>query len=270
MNRAHREIELPGVRLRYRDEGAGRAVVLVHGWTLDLDAWEPQLPLAAELRLVRYDRRGFGRSSGLPSPAADVDDLRALLYALGIVSPLLVGHSQGARVVLEFAARHPGVARGLVLDGAPPLAAAGDAVSDLPMDEFRRVAARDGLEAFRRTWSAHALTQLVTGDARARGLLAQILARYPGRDLIDGQDPEPGSETLPASALARIGTPALIVNGARDTVTRLRAGRALQAALPSADQVIIPQAGHLPNLDAPQAYNQLMSDFARRHLPAAA
>src|SRR5262245_52874735 len=162
MNRAHRELELPGARLRYRDDGAGRAVVLVHGWTLDLDAWEPQLPLAAEMRLVRYDRRGFGRSPGMPSLAADIEDLRALLTALGIVSPLLVGHSQGARVVLEFAARHPGVASGLILDGAPPLAAAGETVADLPMDEFRRVAARDGLDAFRRAWSGHALAQLVT------------------------------------------------------------------------------------------------------------
>src|SRR5262245_43528950 len=98
MNRAHRELELPGVRLRSRDEGTGRAVVFIHGWTLDLDMWEPQLPLASELRLVRYDRRGFGGSTGLPSLATDVDDLRALLHSLGIVSPLLVGMSQGARV----------------------------------------------------------------------------------------------------------------------------------------------------------------------------
>ena len=64
MNSAHRELQLPGARLRYRDEGAGRAVVFVHGWTLDLDVWEPQPPLAAELRVVRYDRRGFGLSTG--------------------------------------------------------------------------------------------------------------------------------------------------------------------------------------------------------------
>ena len=130
MNRAHRELQLPGARLRYRDDGAGRAVVFVHGWTLDLDVWDPQLALAAELRVVRYDRRGFGLSSGIPSLDSDIDDLRALLDALGVVSPLLVGMSQGARVVLEFAARHPGVASGLVLDGPPPLAATGDPHAD--------------------------------------------------------------------------------------------------------------------------------------------
>src|SRR3954468_19020555 len=117
----HRELEISGARLRYRDEGAGHAVVFVHGWTLDLEVWEPQAPLAAELRVVRFDRRGFGLLSGEPSLAADVTDLAAVLQALQIESPLLVGMSQGARVVLEFAARHLHAASGLVLDGPPPL-----------------------------------------------------------------------------------------------------------------------------------------------------
>src|SRR5262245_56724780 len=192
MNSAHRELQVPGARLRYRDDGAGRAVVLVHGWTLDLDVWEPQAALASELRVVRYDRRGFGLSGGQPSLEADVADLRDLLAALGIVSPLLVGMSQAARVVLEFAARHPGVARGLVLDGPPPLAATatetqgGAEIADLPMANFREIATRDGLDAFRRAWSAHPLTQLVTQDAHSHALLARILARYPGRDLLEG------------------------------------------------------------------------------------
>ena len=270
MNRAHRELQLPGARLRYRDEGAGRAVVLLHGWTLDLDVWEPQLALAAELRVVRYDRRGFGLSSGMPSLAADVEDLGALLGALGVNAPLLVGMSQGARVVLEFAARHPDVASGLVLDGPPPLAATagpgGDA-PDLPMEAFRALAAREGLDAFRRQWSADPLMQLRTGDPNMHALLARMLARYPGRDLSAA---EPPRDTLDAQLLAQVRTPALVVNGARDTGARRRAGQALHAALHFAEHVLIPQAGHLPNLDSPLAYNQIVCAFARRHLPAAA
>jgi pimeloyl-ACP methyl ester carboxylesterase len=267
MNRAHRELQLPGARLRYRDEGAGRAVVFVHGWTLDLDVWEPQTPLAAELRVVRHDRRGFGLSSGMPSLAADVDDLRALLHTLALQAPLLVGMSQGARVVLEFVALHPDVASGLILDGPPPLAATGSEDPDLPMDAFRELAAKDGVDAFRRRWSTHPLTQLHTGDADKHALLARVLARYPGHDLTGA---EVTRETIDAALLARVRTPTLIVNGARDTETRRRAGLALCAALPSAEHVTLPQAGHLPNLDTPFAYNQIVSGFARRHLTAAA
>jgi len=270
MNSAHRELQVAGARLRYRDDGAGRAVVFVHGWTLDLDVWEPQAALAAEMRVLRYDRRGFGLSSGRPSTESDVADLRALLDALGVVSPLLIGMSQGARVVLEFAARHPGCARGLVLDGPPPLAATGEPgaeVPDLPMAAFRDVATRNGLEAFRRLWSAHPLTQLVSHDAQAHALLARILARYPGHDLLEGA---PAREAIDAAQLAQVRTPALIVNGEMDTEVRRRAGLALCATLADADHVLVRHAAHLPNLDAPHAYNQIMIEFARRHLPAAA
>jgi len=262
----HRELQVPGARLRYRDEGSGRALVLVHGWTLDLDVWEPQLPLATELRVVRYDRRGFGLSSGDPSLARDVSDLGTLLSALGVVSPLLVGMSQGARVVLEFAARHPSYVRGLVLDGAPPLVG-GAADDDLSLESLRRLAEHQGLDAFRRAWSMHPLTQLVTVDARMHTLLARILARYPGRDLLANT---PQREAIDRKLLADVRVPVLVVNGARDTEPRRRAGALLRDALPSAEQVLVPNAAHLPNLDAPREYNQLMSGFARRHLPAAA
>ncbi|MEJ0087056.1 MAG: alpha/beta hydrolase [Pseudomonadota bacterium] len=263
MNAADRHLAVPGARLRYRDEGAGPAVVLVHGWTLDLDVWQPQAALAASQRVVRYDRRGFGLSTGKPSLMDDVVDLHTLLGTLGIDHPLLVGTSQGARVVLEFAARHPGAARGLVLDGAPPLADA-----DLPMTLFRELAARSGMAAFRAAWRAHPLTQLLTADPRLHELLAEILARYPGHDLLaPPADPHPGIGEAP---LGRIRTPSLVVNGARDLDSRQRAGLRLQALLPDAEHVFVQEAAHLPNLDAPQRYNQILAEFARRHVPAAA
>jgi pimeloyl-ACP methyl ester carboxylesterase len=258
-----REFAVPGARLRYRDAGAGRAVVFVHGWTLDLDMWEPQAVLAAGHRVLRYDRRGFGLSSGLPSLVDDVADLRALIAGLRVASPLLVGMSQGARVVLEFAARHPGIARGLVLDGPPPLVD-----SDLPIGEFRKLASREGLDAFRREWREHPLTRLLTDDADAHALLARILERYPGHDLMAlAADCR---EAIDIAPLSQVDVPVLVVNGAHDTATRRRAGVALHAALPMAEQAVIPGAAHLPNLDAPRVYNLLLTEFARRHMPAAA
>ena len=263
MNTVDRHLPVPGARLRYRDEGAGPAVVLVHGWTLDLDVWQPQSALATGQRVVRYDRRGFGLSTGVPSLLDDVVDLHTLLGALGVENPLLVGMSQGARVVLEFAARHPGIARGLVLDGPPPLADA-----DLPMTLFRDLAARSGIGVFRAAWRAHPFTQLVTEDPQTRALLAEILARYPGHDLLaPAAGPTPALDEAP---LARMHTPALVVNGARDLDSRQRAGLTLRALLPCAEHVFVQDAAHLPNLDAPLRYNQILSEFARRHLPAAA
>ena len=70
--------------------------------------------------------------------------------------------------------------------------------------------------------------------------------------------------------VADVRVPVLVINGARDTEARRHAGQLLRDALPSAEHVLIPNAAHLPNLDAPREYNQIMSGFARRHLPAAA
>jgi pimeloyl-ACP methyl ester carboxylesterase len=64
--------------------------------------------------------------------------------------------------------------------------------------------------------------------------------------------------------------PVQIINGEQDLDSRLRAGRELAARLPDANRAIIAGAGHLPNLDAPRDYNQIVNEFARRHLPAVA
>lgn len=267
MNAVDRHLAVPGARLRYRDEGAGPAMVFVHGWALDLDIWQPQSPLATAMRVVLYDRRGFGLSTGESSLAADVDDLRTLVAGLKVVRPLLVGMSQGARVVLEFAARHPGIARGLLLDGAPPLAG-----TDVPIAQLRETAARDGMDAFRTLWAAHPLTRLITAGPPERALLARVLARYPGGDLLadPADSPRKIEEYIDDSTLTRVREPVLIVNGEHDLDSRRRAGAELCVRLAHASRAVITGAGHMPNLDAPRDYNHIVSEFARRHLPAVA
>lgn len=107
-----------GVRLRYRDEGTGPCVLLVHGWTLDLEMWEPQVAaLRRDFRLVRLDRRGHGLSAGLPDTAGDAADLAALCRHLGIARCGLIGMSQGARGVLGFASTAPEQVTAMILDG---------------------------------------------------------------------------------------------------------------------------------------------------------
>jgi pimeloyl-ACP methyl ester carboxylesterase len=114
-------IEVDGARLRLRDEGQGFPVLLVHGWALDLDMWQPQVAAwAARMRVLRYDRRGFGLSTGSPSLAADMRDIESLLRRLNLQRVAIVGMSQGARGAMCAAA---GPLRGriacLILDGAP-------------------------------------------------------------------------------------------------------------------------------------------------------
>ena len=258
-------LEINGVHLRYRDEGRGRAVLLIHGWTLDLDMWgEQAAALASEFRVVRLDRRGFGLSSGLPSPAGDQADLLALCEHLGLDSVALVGMSQGAGVVLEFARSYPQMISCIVLDGPPQLAAP-DATfgsPDIPYMHYRELAQTQGIEAFRREWSGHALARLRTPNPDARALLAHMIARYRGGDLIDREAPAAGRKF---AGFGSVHNPVLVINGEFDLESRKRFARQLSGLLRRIEYAEISDAGHLCNLDNPRAYNETLRRFLERH-----
>lgn len=264
---ADQYLELAGARLRFRDEGRGPVVVLIHGWTLDLEMWEPQIcALSASFRLIRFDRRGFGLSSGQPSLSCDLTDLQALLTHLQIERAALVGMSQGARVAIQAAALMPACVACIVLDGPPSdeLTDAAGADALLPLDEYRQLVRTSGMEAFRRVWASHFYVRLRTADARVRELLKQIIARYPGRDLIGPVIDPPLAPHTPWPA--RNALAVLLINGAFDSEHRLLASAALRRTLPGAEWLSVPDSGHLPNLDNPQAYNLALSKFLRKYL----
>jgi pimeloyl-ACP methyl ester carboxylesterase len=257
--------------LRVRDQGAGAPLVFIHGWTLDLDAWEPQATAFSDsYRVLRYDRRGFGFSDGTPGRAADAEDLARVVSELGPGAVTLIGASQGARVALAFALGNPERVSALVLDGPPEENVESPAVGDedFSIAAYRRLVAEQGVEAFRRDWSAHPLMRLHAADTATRELVARMLGRYPARDLAGpAEEPPPPAGSV---ALARFTQPVLVVNGELDTALRRRAGEALARALPLAEHVVIPGAGHLPNLDAPRAYNEALREFLQRQARAAA
>jgi len=100
-----------GQRLFFRDVGAGKPVLFIHGWTLSSEIWTAQLDwLAARgLRTVAYDRRGHGQSSR-PLAGYDSDrltaDLAALLDRLDLKDVTLVAHSMGSGEAVRYLARH--------------------------------------------------------------------------------------------------------------------------------------------------------------------
>jgi serine-type D-Ala-D-Ala carboxypeptidase len=239
-----------GARLRYRDEGTGAVIVLVHGWTLDLEMWNPQAAALKErFRIIRFDRRGFGLSSGAPHVGQDAVDLIALCRHLNTGPVSCVGMSQGARAVLHLAQLEPHFLRSLALDGPPaipgtpkgPQADFEARSEDLDYASLRTLAQNEGLHAFLREWSRHPLMALETRDPAQHQLLASILARYPGRDLLSTSDAsQPVIDCTPA---------------------KLRSGEALARALPNCERVLVPHARHMANLDNPPGYNAALLRF---------
>jgi 3-oxoadipate enol-lactonase len=254
-------LQTDGACLRYRDEGRGEAIIFVHGWTLDLDMWEPQAAaLSAAYRVIRLDRRGHGLSSGRPSLTHDHADLDALYRHLGLRQAALVGMSQGARTALDFSSGSTASVSCLILDGPPRIETTG--AQDIPYDDYRMLARRHGMDAFRREWAQHPLATLRTRDHRAHELLGRMIARYPGIDLIDAPTEGPAAgPSMPAD----IRVPVLLIGGEFDLGSRKNAADELASKLPQAERVRIPDAGHLCNLDNPAAYNSALKEFFTRH-----
>ena len=115
------------IDLYYEDHGAGKPVVLIHGYPLDGSSWEKQVPmlLSSGHRVITYDRRGFGRSSQ-PTTGYDYDtfaeDLHKLVAALDLRDFALVGFSMGGGEVARYMGRYgsQNVSKAAILGGVPP------------------------------------------------------------------------------------------------------------------------------------------------------
>lgn len=101
------------IQINYEDRGSGKPVVLIHGWPLSGASWERQsaMLLSAGYRVITYDRRGFGRSSG-PSTGYDYNtmtaDLAKLVDTLGLTDAALVGFSMGGGEVARYMGKYAG------------------------------------------------------------------------------------------------------------------------------------------------------------------
>ena len=115
------------IEIHYEDHGAGRPVVLIHGYPLSGRAWDKQVPalLEAGYRVITYDRRGFGQSSQ-PATGYDYDtfaaDLSTLLEHLDLRETVLVGHSMGTGEVTRYLSSYGSarVAKGVLVSPIPP------------------------------------------------------------------------------------------------------------------------------------------------------
>lgn len=248
-------ISVDGGALHVASAGAGPALVLLHGWTLDARMWAPQLKsLATDHLVITPDRRGFGRANAPPDLALESQDVIALLDHFGAARAVVVGMSQAGRVALEVALHHPERVAGLVLQGAR--FAAPQTAPEIPVAEYAALLRAGQLEEMKRQWREHPLMHTLT-DA-ARDSAEAMLASYDGRDLLAQSAPLPEPNAM---ALAAIRTPTLIVTGANDTPARHAAAEALARAIPHAHRIEIEGAGHLSNLERPEDYNHALARF---------
>lgn len=257
--------DLPeGVRVHYRDQGPPTAptVVLVHGFSASLHAWEPWVErLAKEYRVVTLDLPAHGLTQTPPdyqvSTEGHVAVVEALTRRLDVRQFVLGGNSMGGGVAWNFALAHPEQLRGLVLvdavgwpsegrrEGAPlvfKLLAnpAGRAV--LKSIDVRPMAER-GLK------QAYLDHGLVTPELVDRYV---EMSSAPGRkDLILKAQSTPRTPVT-AATFARITTPTLVMSGEKDALIPVASARGLASAIPNARLIVYPDVGHVPMEQIPE------------------
>jgi len=259
-------VAVPGSSLYYETAGNGRPLILLHGGSLDRRMWDDQFyALAQSHRVIRYDARGHGRSGSVTSPFDGSEDLRALMEALRVGRATLVGSSLGGATAIDFALAYPERVDRLVLVGSglsgyrwPPES------RDVPWRvAARAAAARGDTVGIARSWLQSeyfaAARELPALAARLDTLLAENVELWKSRLRMGNQDTVFSGQAL--GRLDRIRAPALIVVGSRDVVDIHRIADTLQAYLPQARTVVVDRAGHVPNMERPSLFLEVLRNF---------
>lgn len=246
-----------GGRLRYTIAGSGEPVVFLHGFGLDLDMWAPQWrEFAKEYRVVRYDLRGYGGSSLPTGRYSHVDDFVALSGFLDASPAHLIGLSLGGRLALRIATEMPAAVRSLTLVDA---ALDGHSWTADWSQRWREMiaAAQTDLPRAKQLWLEHDLFVPARANPATRLALEAMVRRYSGWHFRN-EDPGAGPAQAFADSLASIVTPTLVIVGSLDLPDFQAIALRLKAEIPHATLRVMPNVGHMPNLENARDFNQLV------------
>jgi 3-oxoadipate enol-lactonase len=237
----------------FADEGRGDPIVFLHAFPLDGSMWDAErAELAKSHRVIVPDLRGFGRSGQAPPPASldeHADDVARMLDSLGVERATVVGLSMGGYIALALARRHPQRLSRLIL--ADTRSQPDSAEGRRARDENMALVDREGVAAL----VERLLPKLLSANAPP-AVVAQIRA-------LGGRQTAAGLKSALAAMrdrpdatpfLASIAAPTTVIVGELDAISPPAEARAMAAALPAGQLVVIDGAGHLANLESPTAF----------------
>jgi len=255
-----------GATIHYDDLGPadGIPVVLIHGHPFNRTMWRPQAAAltGAGYRLITPDLRGYGDSdtvAGTTLFPGFADDLAALLDHLELDRVVVGGVSMGGQITMEFQRGHAARVRALVLADTSP------------------VAETEEGKAFRNRLADRLLAEGMGGYADE--VIDKMLAAYNVtempqvaahvRDMMCTTDPAGAAAALRGRAerpdyratLAAVTTPTLVVVGADDVYTPPADAHGIGRLIPHATVTVVERAGHLPNMEQPEAFNTALLGF---------
>jgi 3-oxoadipate enol-lactonase len=254
-----------------RVAGWGPSVLLVHAGIADRRMWDDQVGPFAEAgwTVIRPDLPGFGDTPAPAEPLALWAALRDLLDHLGVERVAVVGASLGGRAAVDLALAAPDRVTALVLVGS---GLAGHpfrepALLELWDQSEGAIERGDHLEAARvelDTWvvGMDRDPSAVPPEVRRR-VQAMLLTAYAHGEA-DLEEPDPPA----AARLGEVAAPALVVVGEHDRPDIHAMADALAGGIPGAERVLLGDTAHLPNMERPEEFNQVVLEFLAKAVPA--
>jgi pimeloyl-ACP methyl ester carboxylesterase len=254
--------DVNGTRLFYELAGAGPSLTLIHGFSLDARMWDDQLTaLAQRYRVLRYDARGFGRS-GVPGTEryAHAEDLRALLEYLQIEHTALIGFSMGGGIAISLALTYPALVDALIVASSLLPGRRLSAELGAAFGAIWSAGRAQGVEAARALWLQHPLFASIRARPELDARFTQIVLDYSGWEWAH-KDPQRIPDPPPSERLGEIRARTLVIVGERDLPDFHATADMIERGIPGARRVVLPEVGHVVNIEASERFNQLVIDF---------
>jgi pimeloyl-ACP methyl ester carboxylesterase len=254
--------DVDGGRLVYRQAGHGPPLVLLHGFLCDSRCWKPQLKgLSDRFRVIAWDAPGAGSSPDPSEPFTTANYahcLAAFLDAIGVEKPHVLGLSWGGILAQEFYRLYPDRPRSLVLAGTY----AGWRGSLAEEVWTARLASCLADAAGQPEAVGAKFVQGVFTAAASNELCAEFSAIvsefHPvGFRLMSLSSAETDTRAL----LSRIAVPTLLLWGDEDRRSPMHVAKQFAEAMPDAELAVIANAGHLSNMEQPEAFNAHVRRF---------
>jgi pimeloyl-ACP methyl ester carboxylesterase len=249
-------VSVEGGRVWYQTCGTGQKnMVLIHDGTLHSATWDDVWPIFCKnFHVVRYDRRGYGRSPASTVPYSKVDDLAAVMHAAEMEHAVVVGASAGGGIATDFTLAHPDAVDRLVL--------VGPSISGLRYSQYfyQRLAKgspyffKGDFEGLLRSWGY----AFAPGHDAALKRAAALLKANP-QDLKHSDMARPAPTALPL--LSTIKVPTLVLVGEDDVADNQGQASVVEALIPHAYRVIVSDAGHLIFMEHPDVFTRLIEQF---------
>ena len=256
-------LDIPCARLHYEVDGDGPPVLLVHAGVAHLRMWDEQVAAWRDrFKIIRYDQRGFGKTTCEDRPYSNRDDIRRLLDHLDVERASVVGLSRGGQIATDFSIEQPDRVNALVA------VASGLGGHQMPDDgiDWEEI---DRLETGKQ-WAelVESETQIWTdgiGQPATR-VDPEIRRRMVEWNLDNYLAEQPASQAQPlipaaADRLGEIKVPTLVMWGTLDTPGVISACERIAAEVPGARQRVFEGVAHMVNLERPAEFNQLVGDF---------